>query len=110
MTGNSCFPDMTETENYLEERNELLDRNIEKAKKMREKKREIGHTEENYDQDYIETQNVKSKDFLGNIYDILKKDAKHINLQDNSNDEISDNEVKQWELNKINQGLATHCK
>ena len=90
---------------------EDLDINVEKVKKIREKKREIGHKEENYDQDFVETQNIKSQDYLGNIYRILQNENKNIHLEKTSDEgDGSDKELKQWEMNKINQGLATHCK
>jgi hypothetical protein len=116
LPGNSNFPDLQRNEFYEYYRNEEmnnnddLDINIENVKKIREKKREIGHKEENYDQDFLETQNIKSQDYLGKIYKILQKDNQKIHLEQNTEeDDASDRELKLWEMNKINQGLATHC-
>ncbi len=117
LPGNSNFPDLKRDGFYEDFGNEEMnnnysdmDINIENVKKIREKKREIGHKEENYDQDFIETQNIKSQDYLGNIYKILQKDKQNIHLEQNiDEDDGSDKELKLWEINKINQGLATHC-
>ena len=49
--------------------NETLTKKINEIKKLKEKKRLIEPTEENYDLDYVETHNIKSKDVInGNSF------------------------------------------
>jgi hypothetical protein len=76
---------------------------IEDIKKLKQKKRKIEPNEESYDPDYIETKNIKSKEIINEMYNELENNNK------NDVSEESDQELLNWEINKLKDGIGAHC-
>lgn len=80
---------------------------IDQIKKLREKKREILHKDEKYDQDYVETVNTSSKDLIHDVYKFIEKnDTFDLKRTDDLSD--SEKDLLEWEMEKFKYGMSTN--
>jgi hypothetical protein len=91
--------------NTSEQEDKTLKSKIEQIKHLREKKREIEHKEEKYDQDYIEVKQANGKEMIKDVYNLIQNN-KLFDIKEDDSD--SDKELLQWEMGKLKHGMSAH--
>jgi hypothetical protein len=106
-------PELEDYTNYIEDDINIEDNvdpdiqtKINYIKDVKERKRIMEPNDEQYDQDYQELKQIKTKEL---IYDIYQHIDNHDVFQiSNADAEDSDKEMLEWEMSKLKNGISSH--